>query len=289
MNDIVHVLNVPCLIYADDVKIFYSISSIEDALTLQQNITRIQEWCVVNKLPLNPLKCNVMSYTLKSDTIKFDYGLNNIILQRPDVINDLGVSFDSKLTFSQHIINLTNSALKSYGFIARNSRDFLDCNTLKILYYAYVRSKLEYASLAWSPHYATYIDRIESVQRRFLKLLSFKIDGIYPAIGTPHSELLNRHSIQSLRQRRDTYSLIFIHKALKNEVDIQTFVENLNFYVPRSASRGNQTFYLPTPRTNALKFSPFYTITTLCNSATNIDIFNCSIGDIKSYYSRHTL
>lgn len=66
-----------------------------------------------------------------------------------------------------------------YRFIIRNCRCFNNIQTLTVIYFAYVRSQLEYGSLIWNPYYNCHRMSIESVQRKFLKFLSFKLDGVY--------------------------------------------------------------------------------------------------------------
>ena len=130
-----------------------------------------------------------MTYTTSARPVIFDYNVDGAVLQRPDTLIDLGVIFDKELTFVPHVNNVVAKSFKTLGFIIRMSRDISNICTLKILYYAFVRSKLEYASLVWNPHYNTHIDALESVQRRFVKLLWFKSDGVYPEVGFPQQEL----------------------------------------------------------------------------------------------------
>lgn len=47
---------------------------------------------------------------------------------------------------------------------------------LKLLYFALVRSILEYGSTIWNPYSKTDIDIIERVQNRFLKFVAFKLN-----------------------------------------------------------------------------------------------------------------
>nr|CAH7747132.1 unnamed protein product [Callosobruchus chinensis] len=56
------------------------------------------------------------------------------------------------------------STSTAYGFIVRNTSDFRNSSTLKLLYDAYVRAKLEYVSLVWYPRHQLYIDLLESVK-----------------------------------------------------------------------------------------------------------------------------
>ena len=95
-------------------------------------------------------------------------------------------------SFINHIENTISSALRILGFIIRNSRDFQNLETLRLLYFSLVRLKLEYASFVWCPTYKIHSANLERVQRRFLKYMVFRQDGIYPAVGYPHQDLLNR-------------------------------------------------------------------------------------------------
>jgi hypothetical protein len=47
--------------------------------------------------------------------------------------------------------------------------DFRDPYTLKSLYRSLIRPKLEYASCVWNPFYDVCVDRMEGVQRRFIR------------------------------------------------------------------------------------------------------------------------
>lgn len=56
-------------------------------------------------------------------------------------------------------------------------------------------------SVIWNLYYQTQSIRLETVQLRFLKLLSFETDGICPAIGISHDSLLQRYDFKSLSIR----------------------------------------------------------------------------------------
>lgn len=282
INDIVEDFNVRYLLYADDVKIFCSINSLEDCIKLQSNLDKISDWCIENSLPLNVTKCSVLTFSKKVFPVWFDYHIHNITLSRPDTVKDLGVIFDGKLSFNLHVNAIVKASYKNLGFVLRNSFRFTDVNVLMLLFNAFVKSKLEYAALIWQPGYNTYTECLENVQRRFLKFLSFKLDGQYPAIGTPQVQLLNRFSMLSLQNRRKSQSLIFLRKLLTNKIDCSEILKQLIFYIPRNETRFQHTFYLTTPRTNVLKFSPLYFMCQNCNEFPNIDIFNSNYNTLKT-------
>ena len=95
---------------------------------------------------LNVSRCNVMSYSRKQSTYEFYCKIENTPLNRLNNVNtELGVIFDPKLTFVDHIISIVTSSFKTLGFVLRNIKDFQNIDTCKLLFNYLVRSKLGYA------------------------------------------------------------------------------------------------------------------------------------------------
>lgn len=281
INDIVDDLRVKCLMYADDLKLFNTVNSYSDCLILQSALEKVYRWCQNNFLTINTAKCNVVSFGLKNSLLTFEYSLNHSPLPRSNTYKDLGVTFDHKLSFIPHMSNIINDSFKMLGFVIRNSKDFMDIPTLKLLYFSFVRSKLEYAAIVWSPYYKIHIHHLEQIQRKFLKFLSFRLDGVYPAIGVPHSDLLGRFSIPSLETRRSFSELIFLYKLIHGLYNCPSLLARLNFHAPTVRTRQKNLLSLPIPRTTLQKFSPLYRICTRCNVNSSIDLFACSLASIK--------
>ena len=225
-------------------------------------------------LPINFDKCYIMSLTNKSCKLSFTYTINLNILSRVDSFRDRGIRFDSKLTFFFHISNITAEAFKTPGFIIRSSSSFNNITTFNTLYCAFVRSKLEYASIVWAPSAQFYIQSIEKIQRRFLKFLAFKIDANYPPRGLPQSDLLIRFGYNDLKTRRIRASLYSLEKLIHCGIDCPQLLEQLHFWVPRPSSRLQQLFYLPTPRIDIQKYSPLHEMCSNYNCHQNmLDFF----------------
>ena len=124
-----------------------------------------------------------------------------------------------------------------YGFTVSHSRGFSNLDTLKLLYNCYVRSKLEYASLVCTPHYDVHVNQLESVQRKFLKLMYLREEGIYPAVGFPQVELLSRYSLLTYtKSHREFLSQVFLLKILNNSSIAPQILSKLPFNVPRITS-----------------------------------------------------
>jgi len=79
------------------------------------------------------------------------------------------VLFDSKSKFAAHFDYIMPRAYAMFGFVKRNASLFTDPYTRLALYFAFVRSNLEYASLIWNPFTTTHGNRIERLQKQFLK------------------------------------------------------------------------------------------------------------------------
>ena len=282
INDICQDIQSNVLLYADDLKLFASINSEEDCHRLQHDLTKINSWCEINRLPLNISKCNAMTFTRRSNSINFSYKIGNDMVTRCKQFKDLGVIFDSKLTFTAHIDHITANAYRNLGFIMRNSRHFKDISTLSLLFNAFVRPKLEYGGIIWNPQYNVHTLNLEGVQRRHVKYLSLKADGIYPPRGTPQSDLLARFNLNDLATRRVYFSVLFLHKLLTSQTDCPDILSSIHFNVPSFQTRSYALFYLATPRTNVLKSSPVHNMcSNYLSYQSNLDIFNCNTNNIK--------
>ena len=95
------------LLFADDIKLFLEISCERDCLRVQSDLNNIMEWCKANLLFLNFEKCLTISFSKHSNNIVFNYSFNsNSICKRVNTIKDLGIIFDSKVTFMNILLTL---------------------------------------------------------------------------------------------------------------------------------------------------------------------------------------
>jgi hypothetical protein len=101
-------------------------------------------------MKINTLKTNIISFTRKTNSIHFNYYVDNLLIVRTDCVKDLGVMLDGKLHFHRYIDYLYSRAPKLPGLIRFISYNFSSLDCLKVLYTALVPSNLEYASVAWN-------------------------------------------------------------------------------------------------------------------------------------------
>lgn len=268
------------LLYADDVKIMKQISSVEDAYLLQKDLHSFQDYCSKNRLDLNVSKCYTCSFTRKQNRIQIPYQLCGTCLTRVDTIRDLGVIFDSKLIFVMHIENVVSKATKALGFIFRISSEFKHIKTVKILYCSFVRSHLEYASQVWNPTYKTYIDRLERVQKKFLRHIQWRSNCYLP---TYISRCRNFHFLP-LVERRRIADLTFLLSIFNGALDTPELLNKFGLRVPSARFRKFNLLDIPyasnTYRQNSYIVRASRSFNTVSQEF-DVDLFHTSVPKLK--------
>ena len=261
INDITNVLqHSKCLLYADDLKIFRLITALVHCTLLQQDLVRLIEWSLENKLFFNFRKCKSLNFSRKKTPITYQYQMNGNSLENVTSFKDLGLLLDQGLVFDKHINSIVQSSYQLLGFLKRNTKHF-SYNTIAFLFNSYVRPKLEYASVVWSQSTADSRRSIDSVQHRFLRYLSFKKHKIFPPITTRTSEFLFEFNITRLSDRRQIAQIIFIQKLVSGLIDCPKLLELLNFNVPMLRFRNGTTrppFFIQVARTFHHWHSPIF-------------------------------
>lgn len=267
-----------CLLYADDLK-FYTVVS-PNSNSLQSDLNRLVTWTRQNHLQLNIKKCKVLRFHKCTNPLSSSYKIGNNTLEVVTTFSDLGVIFDSNLTFNFHIDNIVIKSLRLLGFIKRNTRHVYDTKAVTCLYNCLVRSILEYCSTIWTPQYQCHIDRIERVQNKFVKYLLYKLR--FPYTDVPYETRLLLCGMHSLECRRRNALLCFLHKLISGAVRSEHLLELICFHIPTRRTRRMQLFYQRTHRTNygqsAFVSRLVYNYNTYYP---NCDIFSVSVLAIK--------
>lgn len=249
INDIPDIFSYSlCLMFADDIKIFRCINSTQDCLWLQEDLNRLSAWCNKNDLHLNVSKCQSLTYCRNHSPIHYIYNICNIPLSTISVKKDLGVIFDQKFSFLSHIDFLISKSNSMLGFVLRNSKQFSNPQTLKCLFFAYVRSGLEYCSTIWNPFYEVHSLRIERIQKRFtrtvVRRLHWNMD--MPSYDT-RCKLLG---LLPLHIRRKYFSVMFIRDIIMNHTDCSHLLSLVGLYAPVRVLRNRVLFHVPNHRVN---------------------------------------
>lgn len=195
---------------------------------------------------------------------------------------DLGITYNSNLTFNKHYLNISKKSSSILGFISRTCKDFTNLFTLKTLYFSLVRSILEYNSVIWSPSVNAHIQCLEGIQNRFLRFMSYKY-YIPRQRHTPYYKpLLDTLNMKSLATRRNIIDLKFLYKVVNGIINSSELLNCPYFYVPQCQTRSTYTFYTQLHRTNYLVNAPINRMMKLAND-TQVDLFN--FNSIESFYN----
>ncbi|XP_075167476.1 uncharacterized protein LOC142239568 [Haematobia irritans] len=236
------------LLFADDWKIYSRVNSFMDTLRLQSDLDAVSLWCSENGLPINVSKCCKVSFSKSNNIICSDYFVNSCTVKCSIEVFDLGVFFDYKFSFISHLDYIVPKAYALLAFIKRSCKDFNDPYTVKLVYSSIVRSRLEYACIIWNPYMIKYSNRIEQIQRRFLK---FALRSINFSIPEPsYLDKCRLIALKSLENRRMLQSQMFLYKIINGLVDCSDLLNLLSLNVPPRLLRHNKFFHIPLHRTN---------------------------------------
>ncbi|KAL1448090.1 hypothetical protein WDU94_000030, partial [Cyamophila willieti] len=268
INDLVPCIqNVNSWLFADDYKMARVIRGPDDRQHLQNALDNVVSWCELNGMELNVAKCQIMTFTRKHYPLVYDYTIGVHKLVRIEQVKDLGIIFDSDLSFNSHVNIITNKAYRNLGFLYRNSREFKSPLTLKSLYSSIIRSSLEYCAVLWSPMYAVHGNAIERIQKKILRMLAFKSNELdnYSSKRT----ILSHFEMQTLEQRRNNASILFIAKLLKGDINCPEIYSQLQFKENHKVTRDNAIFRLKKYNTNIGENNPINRSMKLCNTISN--------------------
>jgi hypothetical protein len=250
------------MLFADDLKVFRRIECQSDCLALEEDLSRLSNYCLRNRLALNLGKCFFISFTKKRTNFKHEYEIGGSKLETVSKMRDLGVIFDSRLHFDDHINEIVTRGNAALGFVVRMSREFRDHRTLLTLYTTLVRPKLEYCSSIWNPLYKKYIHQVDTIQNKFRRFFRRKFPG----------ESLEG-SLTDLAARRQIADALFLYKICNSVVDSSELLALIGFKTP-TRTRLQQPFYLGIPSTNAGAREPLYRMTKeYCTRFSDVDIF----------------
>lgn len=272
------------LLYADDLKIFRKVENLQDCINIQMELDKLTMFAGENNLFLNHSKCSVVSFTRNRTVIHYPYSFDDTVLTRVGRVRDLGVIFDSKLLFDAHIDFVSNSCNKMLGYIMRQCRFFNDRKTIIALYYAFIFSRLNFGSSIWSPQYGVYVARLENIQKKFLRFLSFKCNFILdPDNPDNHSTRLRHFGIMRLENCRIINDILFMYKLFNGLYESEGILQNIFLNTPPRRLRQHEIFCLPFRNTNCAKNSPLCRIVRYCNVyKEHIDIFSQTKSAIRN-------
>ena len=159
------------ILYADDTTLFNTIQiSVGAPLDINNQLAKIFDWLVVNKLSLNVKKTKfVVFHAINKDIEELvpDLQINNIAIERVENFNFLGLILNEHMLWKHHIDTIANKLTKFSGILNKLKR-FWPVNILRTLYYSMVQSQLTFGILALGFEHQRFV----KIQKQFIRIIS---------------------------------------------------------------------------------------------------------------------
>ena len=141
------------------------------ASILNDDLSSISSWADQWQILFNPNKTVSLTFSRKSSNLHPPLMFNNQLITKHEFHRHLGLTFNSKGTWSDHIYNIYEKA-SSRLKILRSLKHTLDRNSLRIVYISYIRPILEYADIVWDNCTKNESDLLESIQIEAMKIIT---------------------------------------------------------------------------------------------------------------------
>jgi hypothetical protein len=229
---------------------------------MQTEINKISDWLNTNILSLNIAKTKFMLFrsSKRKQRHNITISINNEKIKQVKSTTFLGVVIEECLTWKDHIDLISKKIMKASSIISR-IHHFTNLNALKLIYYALVYPYLIYGNLIWGSTYKTRIQKLMNIQKKIIRLMTFKS-------YSEHSETIFKNlKILNIYQVNDFLISLFMFRYfnLKNlpEIFMSYFKTNneVHHYNTRKISQLHKSYN----RTNYVKH-------TLSNKG--VDIWN---------------
>ena len=281
-NDLFNNIDLNLTMFADDTIITLTDSCPNQIINkLNTALNILSSWCNIDKIGINIAKSKGMIVTNRNINIDQQLTINSLPLEIVRCHTYLGIRFDNKLKYSDHI-DFLKTKLSQLTGISRRITQYLDLHSAFLFYYSFIYSLISYGITCWGGILFAYkYSALHNSIDRIIKLLfQYHVPSYDP--NTIHSEL-------SLLKIKDIYKLNVTKYYLElkrdpnlNDVDFPTRTQNYN-------TRNVQELVIPFPRTNAIKGNFSYLIPRIWNEVPEDIRGSRTINIFKRKYREHLL
>ena len=120
VNDIGNDITSNIKLFADDTLLYGLVHNSDDVISLQSDQDKLVDWAKLWQLAFYPSKCYVLCVCRTKCPFIRPYTMLGHTLQAVDHYPYLRVSLSENLNWKQHILNITNKANLTLGFVKRN-------------------------------------------------------------------------------------------------------------------------------------------------------------------------
>ena len=207
INDIVAELprGVHAALYADDLVLWCNEEYATTATyRMQMALERIAAWAENWCMTINREKSTATLFSLSTKAKPGKLTLGNTTLKYEDQQTYLGVTFDKRLTWKQHITQAEGKARRKLNIMRKLAGTTWGATDkiLKSVYQGTVRPHLEYGSTSWMTTAKTHLQTLDKVQNQALRIISGAMKT------TPIEKMEKQTGIPPLSKRREQKAML---------------------------------------------------------------------------------
>ena len=201
--------------YADDTTLYSSSTSTAELYTkVNEDLNRVRDWLLANKLSLNVTKTEYMFLTTnfrlsnlgKDQAIKI--GKNQI--ERVKSTKYLGVYLNENLKWSDHVNQLCSKVNKSIRAL-KQARDYASLDILNIIYKSLIQPVFDYCDVVWDNLDKGLATKLQKLQNRAARIITFQNYDVRSA------QLRKQLNWEDLATRRQRHLSLFMHNIVNNK------------------------------------------------------------------------
>ena len=188
---------------------------------LQNDLTKVFNWCVLNGMTLNARKTVVLNFG-KTNPIHV-YHINDVPISNVTQTRDLGIIIDNKLSFEPYILDLCHRATQRSA-VLRNSFKFYNRDFALLLYKTFILPMLDYCSSVIIPKTIKLESILESVQKKYTRYNILWQNSDIPN----YHERLKICNLNSIVHRRQIIDVSLLYKLINNDFYLSSDVIHFN-------------------------------------------------------------
>lgn len=226
INDICKVtINSSIKLFADDSNLFIVADNVNQLFNIANSeLNLISEWMNNNKLYVNYDKTNYMIFDKASTSSQLSAGIDLIFggckLERVNFTKYLGVIFDDKLTWSNHIKHVTGKLSSVIGIMSRN-KHLLPYHCRKNIYFALAYSSMIYCLEVYGNTKKSNLNSLIVKCNSLLRVLQDK------PRRTHLSELYCNYNTLPVNLLFHLYTMKLIHRCTYDPVNVPKVINDL--------------------------------------------------------------
>lgn len=202
--------------YADDTCIIYASNNEQQIQKhIEEDIQKIEQWCINNLITIIEEKTEYMTFTRKTTTPNFTIKINNQNIKKVQSVKYLGLNIQHNLKWDKHIDTLTNKNNATIAALYK-IKNYTPQRMKKSIYHSLFTSHISYLINIWGETTEKNINKIQTQQNKILKILN-SLDK-----RTPSNELYLKTGELTIKQLIKHKNLLLLYKIENNIIQTKT-------------------------------------------------------------------